>query len=107
MTYSVRIVADAEQDITDIYCYVLRSDSANRADDLLDRLEATCQSLNENPERGHIPPELRSVGVFEFREIYYKPYRIIYQVVGKHVFVLCVLDGRRELQELLEARLLR
>ena len=31
----------------------------------------------------------------------------IYQIEGQTVFVHCVLDGRRDLQELLERRLLR
>jgi toxin ParE1/3/4 len=43
----------------------------------------------------------------EFREIHFKPYRIIYQIIDKRVFVHCVLDGRRDLQELLERRMLR
>ena len=107
MSYSVRIVADAEQDILEIYRYVLTTDSERKADDLLVKLEAACESLDVAPERGHIPPELRRVGMLDYREIHYKPYRIVYQVVGKQVFVHCVLDGRRELQELLEARLLR
>ena len=107
MSYSVRIVADAEEDILEIYRYVLTADSERRADELLAKLEAACESLDEAPERGHVPPELRRVGVLDYREIHYKPYRIIYQIVGKNVYVHCVLDGRRELQELLEARLLR
>jgi toxin ParE1/3/4 len=45
--------------------------------------------------------------VREYREIHFKPYRIIYQIVGRKVFIHCVLDGRRALQEVLEHRLLR
>ncbi|MBD3240215.1 MAG: type II toxin-antitoxin system RelE/ParE family toxin [Chitinivibrionales bacterium] len=107
MSYAVHIVADAERDILDIYRYVRNAASKRKADELLAKLEAACESLDVAPERGHIPPELRPVGVVEYREIHYKPYRIIYQTVGKRVYVHCVLDGRRELQELLEERLLR
>jgi toxin ParE1/3/4 len=42
-----------------------------------------------------------------FREIHFKPYRIIYQIVESDVYIHAVLDGRRDLQELLEIRLLR
>jgi mRNA-degrading endonuclease RelE of RelBE toxin-antitoxin system len=38
-------------------------------------------SLADNPERGHIPPELERIGVYEYREIHVKVYRIIYQVL--------------------------
>jgi toxin ParE1/3/4 len=57
--------------------------------------------------RGHIPPELERIGVLEFREIFFKPYRIIYQVIRSDVYFHCVLDGRRDLQDLLQRRVLR
>lgn len=107
MTFSVHIIADAEQDILDIYRYVARNDSTEKADRLLDNLEKTTLKLATTPERGHYPPELERVGVREYREIFFKPYRIIYQVVKSDVYVYCVLDGRRDLQDLLENRLLR
>ena len=107
MKYKVLVIAEAEEDIFDIYKYVLRADGRNRADHLLVKLKETCQSLAEMPRRGHSPPELDRVGVRAYREIHFKPYRIIYQIVGRKVFVHCVLDGRRTLQEILERRLLR
>ena len=59
------------------------------------------------PERGRIPPELERIGIREFRELILKPYRIIYSMAKNQVLVYCVLDGRRDLQDLLEERLLR
>ena len=64
-------------------------------------------SLAELPNRGHIPPELDRIGVVEYREIHFKPYRIIYQVIESKVYIHCILDGRRELHELLEKRIIR
>ena len=107
MRHQVLVVAEAEEDIFEIYKYVLRSDGRNRADHLLVKLQETCQSLAEMPHRGHSPPELERVGVSGYREIHFKPYRVIYQIVGNKVFIHCVLDGRRALQEILEHRLLR
>jgi len=107
MRYQVLVVAEAEEDIFDIYRYVLIADGRDRADYVLQRLRRTCQSLAQMPRRGHSPPELEHVGVRGYREVHFKPYRIIYQVVGRKVFIHCVLDGRRAVQELLERRLLR
>lgn len=59
------------------------------------------------PERGRIPPELERIGIREFREIICNPYRIIYTIMKSQVVVYCILDGRRDLQDLLEERLLR
>ena len=107
MNYKVYIISDAEEDIFRIYHYVSIHDSEERAEYLLGKIEETCVSLGKYPNRGHVPPELERVGVFAYREIHFKPYRIIYEVTESIVYIHCVLDGRRSLQELLETRLLR
>jgi toxin ParE1/3/4 len=105
--YEVLVVADAETDLFEIYRYVAFNDSLEKAEQLLDKLEEMIKGLDRFPMRGHIPPELRRIGVLDYREVHFKPYRIIYRTEGQRVFVYCVLDGRRDLPSLLEARLLR
>jgi toxin ParE1/3/4 len=105
--YRVRLSSDAEDDLFDIYSYIAIHDSVERADHVLDELEALCSSLTESPFRGHVPPELDRIGMANYREVHFKPYRVIYEVSGRNVFVHCVLDGRRDMQSLLERRLLR
>lgn len=107
MTYRVRLVIDAEDDLIDLHRYVARHDSVEQADWLLERFEESCASLTSLSERGHPPPELERVGVTAFREVHFKPYRIIYEVSGRDVFVHAIVDGRRSLQDLLHKRLLR
>lgn len=107
MKYKVFLISDAEEDIFDIYNYVRTHDSPGNAEILFENLQKTCLSLNSFAERGHIPPELERINVIGFLEIHFKPYRIIYQIHDKDVYIHCVLDGRRELQELLQQRLLR
>ncbi|MCG8343889.1 MAG: type II toxin-antitoxin system RelE/ParE family toxin, partial [Chlorobiales bacterium] len=58
-------------------------------------------------DRGHCPPELERIHVREYREIHFKPYKIIYRMHEQKVFIYGVLDGRRNLQELLIERLIR
>ncbi len=107
MKFSVHMVVDAEQDLLEIYRYVLLVDSLQKAEQLLEKLEFHCLKLETFPERGRIPPELQRIGVIEYRELLCSPYRIIYQIKDKEVFIHCILDGRRSLQELLEQRLIR
>lgn len=73
MKYRVLVVAEAEEDIFDIYRYVLRADGRDRADHVLQKLWETCQSLADMPRRGHSPPELENVGVHGYREVHFKP----------------------------------
>ncbi len=105
--FRVRLAEDAEQDLVDIYRYVATRDSADKAAYVLEQLETLCARLAKLPLRGHIPPELDRVGVTNYREVHFKPYRVIYEVIGQDVFVHCVLDGRRDMQSLLERRLVR
>jgi len=107
MRFRVNLVIDAEADLFEIYLYIAQHDSPEKAGRLLDNLEKTIKRLETTPSRGAYPPELERVGVFEFRELFFKPYRIIYQIVKKSVYVHCVIDGRRDLKDLLQNRLLR
>lgn len=105
--YRVRVTEDAEQDLVDIYRYIVLQDSVENADHVLDQLEALCSRLTELPERGHVPSELDRIGVTNYREVAFKPYRAIYEVIRQDVFVHCILDGRRDMFSLLERRLIR
>ena len=107
MKYRVFIIDDAEEDLFEIYRYISTYDSPQKAEKLRAQLEKICLGLSEFPDRGHTPPELERIGVFEYQEIHYKVYRIIYQVIRRNVYVHCILDSRRDLQEMLEKRLLR
>ena len=107
MRFNVNLIIDAETDLFDIYLYVAQHDSPEKATRLLENLEKTVLRLETTPLRGICPPELEGIGVFEFREIFFKPYRIIYEVKKTNVYVHCIIDGRRDLQDLLQTRLLR
>ncbi len=107
MKYRVFILKDAEQDILELYEYIALNNALSKADKLIEKLEDKCKSLSEYANRGHIPPELDRVSVYNYLEIHNKPYRIIYQIIDKNVFIHCILDGRRDLIELLHERLLR
>ncbi len=105
--YKVLIDPQAKQDLKEIFIYVAVNDSISSANKLLDSLENTCYKLEKFPERGHIPEELRLTGIKRYLEILYKPYRIIYEIDNDQIYVHSVLDGRRNIQEILNERLLR
>lgn len=70
-------------------------------------MEGVFLSLADNPERGIYPNELLAVGLREYREIYFKPYRIIYRMSSQSVYVMVIADGRRDMQSLLQRHLLQ
>ncbi len=105
--YDVAFTQVAERDLENIYSYIAEHDSVERSNVVVSELTRVCASLAEFPERGNIPAELRALGIAEFREVHYKPYRLIYTVNDGRVVIYCILDGRRDMQSLLEQRLLR
>ena len=106
MRFEVPLTEDANRDLENIYNYVAEHDAPGRADDLLDRIEEVIEGLSKHPERGSFPKELSALGIRDYRQRFYKPYRIIYRVIGKRVYIYLIADGRRDFQTLLARRLL-
>lgn len=104
--FHVEWSATARADLAAIISHIA-DNSIRNALSVLDGLEATAASLEAMPERGRIVPELADVGVHGYRELLPSPWRIIYRVSGDRVHVLAVLDGRRNLEDLLLERFLR
>ena len=107
MSFSVLLTDDAVRDLEELYDYIDQHDVPGKADYVLEQIEKVFSSLSENPRRGVYPKELVSIGIKEYREIFFKPYRIIYRIIEKKVFMLLIVDGRRNMQELLQRRLLQ
>ena len=105
--HHVRLTEEVEYDLVDLFEYIARKDSIDNAYYVLEQLDALIFSLDHQPERGHYPLELDKHGVKDYREVHFKPYRIIYEILGKNVVILACFDGRRDMQSLLERRLLR
>lgn len=107
MKFKVNITSSAEKDLFEIYQYVYLNDLEETAGKLYSKLYEKCLSLQKYPNRGHVPPELSLLGIDDFLELSCKPYRIIYQIIKKLVYIHCILDGRRDMQKLLQERLIR
>jgi toxin ParE1/3/4 len=106
MAYEVSLTKDAERDLEETYIYIAEHDSVSSADHVLDRLLRASDALRTNPERGSYVDELRSLGISEYRQVFFKPYRIIFRVHAKRVVIYVITDGRRDMESLLARRLL-
>ena len=106
MLYEVSLTQDAERDLEEIYLYIADQDSQASADHVLDRLIKAAEALKTSPDRGSYVNELRFLGISEYRQIFFKPYRLIYRVHSKQVIIYVITDGRRDMGSLLARRLL-
>jgi len=98
---------DALQDLADICEYIAQHDSAAKAMHVLERIEQAVDALETHPLRGSAVPELSALGSEAYRQVFFKPYRIVYLVERPAIHVLLIVDGRRDLRTMLERRLLR
>ena len=104
--YEILLTEGAEQDLESIYGHIAEFDCKANADYVLDRLLEVVESLSAFPERGAYPKELVALGIRDYRQTAFKPYRVIYRVMAQKVYVYVIADGRRDMQSLLVRRLL-
>ena len=106
MGFQVVLTEDAERDLEDLYTYIATRESPQSAEHVLGRILEIAESLAAAPTRGSQPRELRALGDQEYRQVFFKPYRLIYRMVGQLVAIYLIADGRRDMQSLLARRLL-
>lgn len=104
--FEVLLTEGAEQDLEAIHDYISEFDDVANANYALDELMGVVESLSKFPERGSYPKELVGLGIKEYRQTLFKPYRVIYRVTGSQVIIYLIADGRRDMQSVLARRLL-
>lgn len=102
----VAVEVGAEADLEAIVTFIAGRDSTERAPAVAAQMEQTIGRLASFPERGAHPRELLEHGICDYREVHWKPYRILYRMAGETVVVVLIADGRRDMRGLLARRLL-
>lgn len=104
--FRVEWTKSAGADLEQIISFIAR-DSPLNALKVYQRIRKQAKTLQRFPSRGRVVPELAELEVMIYRELSVPPYRILYRIEKAKVFVQAVLDGRRDLRQLLSERLLR
>lgn len=104
--FEVLLTQGAEQDLESIHDYISEFDCVANANYVLDELMVVVESLSKFPERGSYPKELVELGIKEYHQTFFKPYRVIYRVTGTQVIINLIVDGHRDMQSALTRRLL-
>jgi toxin ParE1/3/4 len=104
--FEVRITKGAESDLEALHSYIAVNRSGKEAEALLGGILDKIITLETFQLRGPVCPELDRLGISEFRQIYHGPYRLIYRVNDKIVYIMIIADSRRDMKALLERRLL-
>ena len=96
----------AREDLFEIIEYI-KLDSVSIALQILEDIEAGVSRLSDFPEHGRVVPELKEQNVYRYREIIASPWRVIYRADHDKVYVMAVIDGRRDVADVLLNRQLR
>ena len=104
--YSVFWIEAAKLDLAEIVNYI-KAENPKAAISIYKKIKAKCLRLETFPLRNRLQRELHELGMKNYRELIVSPYRIIYEIREKNVFILAVIDGRRSLEDFLFKRLLR
>jgi len=104
--YRVIWTETATRDLEGIVAYIAE-DSRQQAKKVLKQIRGKTATLRSSPSRGRIVPELLDFDLRSWRELVLSPWRIIYRMEGNVVFVDSVIDGRRDVEDVLMRRLLR
>jgi toxin ParE1/3/4 len=105
-SYEVIWAPNAIRDLDDILDYAASERGADDAEGLYLKIVPRINSLSRFSRRARLVSELRRIGVREYRELVVAPYRILCRIVGQTVAIVGVLDGRRDLSELILKRAL-
>jgi len=96
----------AEEDLIEILDYYVDK-NLDYIPKLVKRIDFRLEELRTFPEKGRVVPELEKKSITDYRELIEGFYRIIYYVKDKNVFVLSIIDGRRNFEEIIVTKLMR
>lgn len=104
-TYQVFWTQTAQLDLKNIIEYI-PADSEIQARRVYLVIKQKAANLQQMPLQGRIVPELRYYSILTYRELISPPWRIIYKIEENKVWVLAVIDGRRNVEDILLDRFL-
>ena len=102
--YDITWTRTAVRDLDEILEYIAAERGVDQALKVYEALRHSIASLATMPRRFRQVPELHDVGLFEYREIIERPYRLVFRIADHEVVILAILDSRRDLEELLVQR---
>ena len=97
---------DASEDLIEIVTYIKEKSGKNIANEIYQRIINHVEKIDIFPESGRVIPELMSIGVIDIRELIESPWRIFYRITTHEIQIISVIDGRRNVEEILYKKII-
>ena len=102
----VRWTETARKDLNEIIDYI-SNNSLESALENFYKIKNSINQLENFSKQGRIVPELKNENIVKYRELIISPWRIMYKIEKKNIYIMAVLDGRRNIEDVLMKRQLR
>ena len=104
-TYYIKWAAPAKDDLDEIIEYISKT-NINYAVKVMDMIYKNVKKLDKFPKRHRIVPELEKHGYLVYRQIVVEHWRIIFKIENNFIYIMLVIDGRRNLEDILLKKML-
>lgn len=104
--YKVIWTVTAKKDLEEIIEYISNS-SIPVAIEKYETIKKEAKNLELFPNEGRIIPELAEQNITKYKELVISPWRLMYKIDENKVFVMAVIDGRRNVEDILLRRQIR
>ena len=96
----------AQADLEEIIEYIAQ-DSVQVAMTKTSQMQEEVSRLKKFAKQGRIVPELERIGVTIYRELIFHPWRLLHRSERERVYIIAVIDGRRNVEDVLLRRNIR
>ncbi len=103
---AIRWTEEAARDLNEI-AVLIAQDAPTAASDFVDRVDRAVEQLETQPRSGRVVPELERHNVTRYREVVLSPWRLFYIADPRSVTILAIIDGRRNIEDILLRRVTR
>jgi len=104
--YKILWTNTATLDLEEIIDYI-SEESIQTARKILIKIKEKINVISNLPKKGRIIPELRDFNITKYREFIIKPWRIFYKIEDNTIYILSVIDSRRNVEDIILNRFLR
>jgi plasmid stabilization system protein ParE len=96
----------AQDDFIEIIGHIALDSLAN-AETIFKNIKEHSIKLENFPERGRIVPELKYHNINNYQELIIHPWRLLYRIEDRKVYIIALFDSRRNLEDILLNRITR
>ena len=104
--YQVVWTKSAVSDLEEIIEYIAESNSVT-AKRIFAKLKKQVETLSYLPQRGRHIPELQEQGILIYRGLVISPWRLMYKIHERIVYILAIIDSRRNIEDILLEKLIK